>query len=134
MKPISAVIGSWYLTRTILAHQHCMKLHVAKGQGATFCKGRKAPIYYAALNGNTKIISFISKEETRNAVLPGLSGSADLSSGRNEIVSTSKDLGDPLALSKLSATQSRLEKWPSSSDYSIIISTWHIPRSAENRQ
>ena len=52
-------------------------------------KKQKAPVYYAALNGNIKIISLISTE---------LLGSVDPPSGRNGTVPMSKDLGDLLAL------------------------------------
>lgn len=61
-------------------------------------KEEKPPVYYAAQNGNTNIISLISEEETRNEVLAELSGSTDLSSGRNGLLPTVKELGDPLAL------------------------------------
>lgn len=61
-------------------------------------KEGKAPVYYAAHNGNTKIISMISKEEIRHGFLPELSASFDSSSGRNGIVPTGKDLGHREAL------------------------------------
>lgn len=58
----------------------------------------KTPKYFAAQNGNTKIISLIAREECRNESPPELSGSSDPSSGRHEMVPVTKNLGDPLVL------------------------------------
>lgn len=60
-------------------------------------KKEKTPLYYAALNGNTDIVSLIS-EAIQNEILSEQSSSADLSSGRNGTVPMSKDLGDPSSL------------------------------------
>lgn len=60
-------------------------------------KKEKTPVYYAALNGNTEVVSLIS-EAIQNEILPEQSGSADCSSGRKGTVPVSKALGDPSAL------------------------------------
>lgn len=60
-------------------------------------KDEKVPVYYAAENGNTKIISLLSKEKSISGSIPERSGSCDPPS-RTERVFVGGDKGDPLAL------------------------------------
>lgn len=70
----------------------------ARAQPSPKDQNEKAPVYYAALNGNTKIITLLLKEEIGEKLFPERSGSCTSPSRSSQIVSTRRDQGDPSAL------------------------------------
>ena len=80
-------------------------------------KEKKPPVYYAARNGNTKIISLISKEEPVDKVLRERSESSVppseriQRSDRTESVPIRRDQGDPLSLEKAFCDAAEAGKW-----------------------